>query len=63
MALLATSKLFWRGIVLVGNMADADGGYSADMGNCSWAGSNDSSIFLYKYSNDGKIYFDLKVQL
>ena len=44
-------------------MADADGGYPADMGNCNWASSNDPSISLYKYPNDGKIYFDLKVQL
>ena len=59
MALLASSKLFWRSVFLVGNMADADGGYPADMGDSNWAFDNYTSIYLCQYTNDGKTYFGL----
>jgi hypothetical protein len=47
----------------VGYLADADGSYTENMGNSGRTHINDSSIYLYKYTYDGKTYPGLKALL
>lgn len=63
MALLTSSKLFRRDFILVGNMADADGRFTADLGDSSRACIDYTSFHFYKHTDDGKAYSDLGTRL
>jgi len=57
MALLATSELSGRDLILVGIMADADRDPAGVMGDYSGTRAYDSFICFCKYTYDGKIYY------
>lgn len=60
MAVFTPPQLFGRGLILVGYLADADGSYTQNVDNCSWTHIDDTSIYLYKHTDDGKTYPGLK---
>ena len=63
MAVFTSSQLFRRNIILVGNLVNANGCCTTDLGNCSWTNIGYTSIYFCKYTNDGKTYSGLKTRL
>ena len=63
MAVFTSSQLFGRDLILVGDLADADGPYTKNMGNSVRTHIDDSFICLYKYTYDGKTYPGFKTLL
>ena len=56
MAEFTPPQLFGRSLILVGDMAYADGSFTENMGYSSRTCINDASIYLYKHTDDGKTH-------
>ena len=56
MALLTSSELFRRDFILVGNMDDADGRFTTELGDSSRSCIDFTPFHFCKRTDDGKAY-------